>query len=1091
MTVAAQLEHLATGSLTKKRAQLAGFIPPLIRILARGDPIPSNVWEHIQIQRLHSPRRAHALARVVLALAKRVRGPVRAVQVARAQLTLLETLNTLGEYRAALALCSDTVARFEKLQDVESIAYVQLEAAWAETYLGHLEQAQEYLHATRKLALAPSARHKVKLRLICLRARILREKGHYIAALRLFEAAYRGFLQRGDTINAMRLQRELAHTYTRTDPSRALPLLAQVRRFFVRARVPLEVAWADYYLAQAYHNLNRFERALRLLARARRKFLAHGASFFAALAALDAGFAEWRLTRFTRALARLRRARAQFLALGAASEVSTCDINIAGILLERYRFDEALPLLESARAQALREGRRIKAAVCLWSIAWAYNKQGRYAQALDYYLRARAEFEQAHLTDRLVSIDLELGETYLNLGEVRQALSIFERAGRLARRVGLMSALAWSELQRAQALIALNRTERARAVLIQAHALFLRNGQPLYAALCDRLLAQIGWQDRKIALRRLSASRRCFSRNEQSVEVALCELVEGELHARWKEWTAAQQHLTRALALLGSGFPDYRWRAEFGLAQVAAAQGDASRALTHYLEAVAWIARVRGGLALEGWSNTFFASRHHVFTRALECAVSQRRAADALRVIEAAKAQIFLQRLARRDWSTPVGAPRDTRRLAAREAALRHELAKRSAAFTLCRPLEANPPSETSRRREAEQARRSFDTLTHEYEQVVAQLRLTRTGLAGVPELASFSLDAFRAMAQRRWGVDWAALDYYLADAQLYIAYIDPHRVEMYTVRWTHWDQMALEQCTSTHPDLRELVYDGALHGHVAPRLGPAPLEHLAERLIPPPLRLAPPAARLLVSAHGLLHRLPFHALALDGTPLLERHSVIHVPNLQAWVELNRRPPRGESQTGMLLCGMQDFQAHAPALHHTRCELAAIARHAGGTLTRLWQQEATRANILALDRRGALAQQGIIHFATHAIIEPEAPHWSRILLADQDLTVLDITNLKLNARLVVLSACSSAVGQGGAGDEWLTLAHAFFYAGARAVVASLWPVADESTARLMSAFYANLKTTSIAEALRRAQLKLGAAGVPPSHWAGFVAIGEA
>lgn len=158
---------------------------------------------------------------------------------------------------------------------------------------------------------------------------------------------------------------------------------------------------------------------------------------------------------------------------------------------------------------------------------------------------------------------------------------------------------------------------------------------------------------------------------------------------------------------------------------------------------------------------------------------------------------------------------------------------------------------------------------------------------------------------------------------------------------------------------------------------------------------------------------------------------------------------------------------------------------------RLWERietERARSPRLAY----ALARYDALHFATHAVMDTNAPHASHIALADGALNVLDIAELKLNARLVTLSACSSAMGQGGSGDEWLGLARAFFYASARAVVASLWNVDDASTAELMKLFYRNLNAGQrIGEALRGAQLEMKRKGFSAHHWGAFVAMGDA
>jgi CHAT domain-containing protein len=101
--------------------------------------------------------------------------------------------------------------------------------------------------------------------------------------------------------------------------------------------------------------------------------------------------------------------------------------------------------------------------------------------------------------------------------------------------------------------------------------------------------------------------------------------------------------------------------------------------------------------------------------------------------------------------------------------------------------------------------------------------------------------------------------------------------------------------------------------------------------------------------------------------------------------------------------------------------------------------------------------------------------------------------LDLNADLVVLSACQTALGKEVKGEGLIGLTRGFMYAGAPRVVASLWRVDDRATARLMSHFYSELRAGSSAStALRRAQLALAAdpRWKEPYFWSSFQLQGE-
>jgi CHAT domain-containing protein/Tfp pilus assembly protein PilF len=145
----------------------------------------------------------------------------------------------------------------------------------------------------------------------------------------------------------------------------------------------------------------------------------------------------------------------------------------------------------------------------------------------------------------------------------------------------------------------------------------------------------------------------------------------------------------------------------------------------------------------------------------------------------------------------------------------------------------------------------------------------------------------------------------------------------------------------------------------------------------------------------------------------------------------------------------------------------------------------------------------IIHLAMHGILNQQTPILSSLAFTengdsteDNFLEAWEISHLKLNAQLVVLSACETGYGKFQQGEGVMSLARAFMYAGVPSLVVSLWQVNDASTAEIMQLFYANLaKGMDKAEALRQAKLKYIAECknpmmAHPAFWAAFVQIGD-
>ncbi|MBS1977504.1 MAG: CHAT domain-containing protein [Bacteroidetes bacterium] len=168
-----------------------------------------------------------------------------------------------------------------------------------------------------------------------------------------------------------------------------------------------------------------------------------------------------------------------------------------------------------------------------------------------------------------------------------------------------------------------------------------------------------------------------------------------------------------------------------------------------------------------------------------------------------------------------------------------------------------------------------------------------------------------------------------------------------------------------------------------------------------------------------------------------------------------------------------------------------------GIFSRYFTRETAREDLI---KKGELADFDYIHFATHGFVNSQYPDLSGLLLAQEKDSSEDgilysgeIAALTLRADLVTLSACETALGKKIEGEGVRGLTTAFMMAGARSVIASLWKVADESTAQLMIAFYTELLSgKDKASALKDAKKKLlsDSKYSHPYYWAPFIQIGS-
>jgi CHAT domain-containing protein/tetratricopeptide (TPR) repeat protein len=271
---------------------------------------------------------------------------------------------------------------------------------------------------------------------------------------------------------------------------------------------------------------------------------------------------------------------------------------------------------------------------------------------------------------------------------------------------------------------------------------------------------------------------------------------------------------------------------------------------------------------------------------------------------------------------------------------------------------------------------------------------------------------------------------------------------------------------------------------------------------------------RLTIVPDGILHLLPFDALiAPSGDYLLNTHLVDYSPSATLIWILRRLPPERTHTLRLLAIGdAPQFATDPPTgaastgilprlirLPGSRAEVLAIAKALDNSsdVVTLLGREGTEAAVKSL----ALPNFDIIHFAVHGTSDAVFPGRSALLLGpgggeteDGFLQAWEISRLRLNADLIVLSACDTAVGRVLEQEGVSNLVRSFLMAGARAVVASTWKAADRSIASLMTQFYTYLaQGVDKGSALRQAKLdfiqKFRDRSLP-IDWAGMIMIGD-
>lgn len=219
---------------------------------------------------------------------------------------------------------------------------------------------------------------------------------------------------------------------------------------------------------------------------------------------------------------------------------------------------------------------------------------------------------------------------------------------------------------------------------------------------------------------------------------------------------------------------------------------------------------------------------------------------------------------------------------------------------------------------------------------------------------------------------------------------------------------------------------------------------------------------------------------------------------------------RGRRSIERLTGGTADLEQlkHLAPLPETALELCMVSNSFAPTKGDVYLgKDASETTIKSLSDSGRLNQYRMLHFATHGAlsgqvrgsIEPGlvlTPPAAATPADDGYLSSSEISQLKLNADWVVLSACNTAGGEAANSEAFSGLARAFFYAGSRALLVSHWPVNSDAAVYITTGAIGAMASQSgigPAEALRRSISALAAKGgrnAHPSAWAPFVLVGN-
>ena len=246
---------------------------------------------------------------------------------------------------------------------------------------------------------------------------------------------------------------------------------------------------------------------------------------------------------------------------------------------------------------------------------------------------------------------------------------------------------------------------------------------------------------------------------------------------------------------------------------------------------------------------------------------------------------------------------------------------------------------------------------------------------------------------------------------------------------------------------------------------------------------------KIYIVPHGILHYLPFQMLTFNSNHLIEKYQIGYIPSATALKYVLAK--RKEKPANLLALGNPEL--HTPQMQLPFAEKEVHGLKAIYPAARiLVGEDASEANFK--QQAGA---HGIVHVASHGEFNSDTPLLSCLRLSAGDgedgrLETREIFGLNLDAYLITLSACNTAIGKLTKGDDVVGLTRAFIFAGTPSILGTIWSVNDESTSIFMNHFYDNLREMDKLKSLQQAQIAMlrSEKYSHPYHWAGFQLIGD-
>jgi CHAT domain-containing protein len=815
------------------------------------------------------------------------------------------------------------------------------------------------------------------------------------------------------------------------------------------------------------------------------------------------------LNRVADAFEDAERARVIFMSSGELERLLRLDNNIAFVYNLLGNQLEALRLYHSALAiaETLGEIGQQYLGMIHMNIGLAHESLGDFSQALAYYERARTIYVARNETLNIAVIELNIAYIAQARGHYRRALTLlygilergveqfpveyravkrdmiecyiylnrFVDARDLSRQIiadyrklGATHDTARNLLHLATAEVELNNFDAARAALEEAKPLFASLGADTWVATTELRRGRIALKqgDFPTAYEASIIAADCFKLNGQQVNYATATLLQGQTRAAIGDFRAAAESANNAIEIAQRfNVPSLRYAAHLLLGEISETQQETMRAIRRYQAAASTVERVQRGLTIT-LRTGFLEDKGEASKKLIDLYLRMERADCAFDTLERAKSQVLLSYMANREQFHWTGSD-------VYSQSLMDELNSLRAEHQWFYRLAHDP------------ARDAEHQNVIKPEQALAEIALRERRMRSITEQLYLHADA-ESQAKHVEATSLKAVQYTLQEGTLLIEfYNDGSRLWVFIINGqnirVHPLQISIGTLNQLLSQLRvnisaALTVDSRSNAarqfvQVAQRI----LKRLHSQLIEPLTLHQYDPQKLVIVPYGSLHYLPFNILYDGSAYLIEKYEIVILPA----AGLATRPALKRDPGALILANSWEGR-----LPHTLAEAQMVQRLFSGTLCA--GEAANRAALQAPPTQ-------VLHIATHGEHRLDQPDLSYLQLADGQLYADDTLQQDMSYELVTLSACETGRANVAASDELIGLGRGFLYAGAGALLVSMWQVPDISTLYFMERFYKALhQGSSKSAALRESQrfMLTEEAWPHPAFWGAFQLIGD-